>query len=61
MDPQVEPVQNSNGKKDSASYQESPQALTKAGKDVGKPCNEAQNPNDRAHGVLLLSVKFELR
>jgi len=33
--PQVEPVQNSDGEKDSASHQEAPKALSKASEDVG--------------------------
>jgi hypothetical protein len=35
MKPQVKPVQYPNGKEDSTCYQKAPQALTKAGKDVG--------------------------
>jgi hypothetical protein len=33
--PQVKPVKNPNGKKDSASHQEPPEALCKASEDMG--------------------------
>jgi len=38
IEPQVEPVQNSDGKEDSASYQEAPKAVSKASEDVSQPC-----------------------
>jgi hypothetical protein len=39
--PEVKTVQDSNGKEDSASYQESPKALCKAGKNVRQPSGKA--------------------
>jgi hypothetical protein len=35
-------MQNANGKKDSASYQEAPKALCKTSEDVGKPGKDTQ-------------------
>jgi len=47
--PEVKAVQNANREKDSASYQESPKALCKAGKDVRQPGGGTKTTNDCTH------------
>ena len=42
-------MQNANGKKDCASYQEAPEALCKASEDVGKPSKATQQANKFTH------------
>jgi hypothetical protein len=42
-------MQDANGKKDSASHQEAPEAMCKASEDVGKPSKETQESNELTH------------
>jgi len=51
--PQVEPVQNSNGEEDSASYQETPKAVSKASEDVSQPSKETKQSNNLSHAIPL--------
>jgi len=39
--PQIEPVKNADREKDSASYQEAPESVSKASEDVSQPSHEA--------------------
>jgi hypothetical protein len=51
--PQVKPVQNSDGKEDSASHQEAPKAMSKAGEDVSQPSKETKQSNNLSHAIPL--------
>jgi hypothetical protein len=51
--PKVEPVKNSDWKKDSASYQEAPKAMCKASEDVCQPRNKTQKSNELTHHLSL--------
>jgi len=42
-------MQNSDWEKDSTSYQEAPEALCKAGEDVGKPSKATQESEQFTH------------
>ena len=46
-------MKDANGKKDSASYQEAPEAVCKASEDVGKPGKETQESNELTHHLSL--------
>jgi hypothetical protein len=51
--PEVEAVQNPDGKKQRSGNQETPQAIGKAGKNVGQPSGKHQESNHPSHTVLL--------
>jgi hypothetical protein len=52
-EPQVEPVQNSDGEEDSASHQEAPEAVSKASEDVSQPSKKTKQSNNLSHAIPL--------
>jgi hypothetical protein len=59
-EPEVEAVQNPDGKKQRSSNQETPQAIGKAGEDVGQPSGKHQESNHPSHTVLLQLLSLYL-
>jgi hypothetical protein len=59
--PKPHPMQDANGKKDSASYQEAPKAMCKASEDMGKPGKETQESNKSTHYASFTNKPSALR
>lgn len=59
--PKPHPMQDANWKKDSASYQEAPEAMCKASEDVGKPSKRDCDANKPAHHASFTKMPSEFR
>jgi len=49
MKPEIKTVKDSDWKEDRASYQEAPEALSEASKDVREPSSSTQKSDDLSH------------